>query len=102
MTASAKNQIIKGIMNSETDNVEFEEIHLNRMKISHCMACGNGWGTCRSDGKCAINDELTHMGMRAYDRIPVNRYNKDYILPALEQAGAIYVERLKNGFDMYY
>lgn len=42
------------------------------------------------------------MGMRAYDRIPVNRYNKDYILPALEQAGSTYVDRLENGFDMYY
>lgn len=45
---------------------------------------------------------LTHMGMRAYDRIPVNRYNAPYIVPALEEAGATYVERLNNGFDMYY
>lgn len=40
--------------------------------------------------------------MRAYDRIPVNRYNSIYILPALEEAGAAYVDRLINGFDMYY
>lgn len=45
---------------------------------------------------------LTHMGMRAYDRIPVNRYNKDYMLPALEMAGKAYADRLENGFDMYY
>lgn len=45
---------------------------------------------------------LTHMGMRAYDIIPVNRYNAPYIIPALEEAGATYVERLNNGFDMYY
>ncbi|MCR5103227.1 MAG: NAD(P)H-dependent oxidoreductase [Eubacterium sp.] len=45
---------------------------------------------------------LTHMGMRVYDRIPVVRYNKDYILPALEKAGETYMDALENGFDMYY
>ena len=42
------------------------------------------------------------MGMRAYDRIPVVRYNRDYILPALYEAGKTYASRLKDGFDMYY
>ena len=42
------------------------------------------------------------MGMRVYDRIPVVRYNRDYILPALAEAGKTYIDRLKNGFDMYY
>lgn len=23
-----------------------DEIHLNRKKVEHCVACGNGWGTC--------------------------------------------------------
>ena len=45
---------------------------------------------------------LTHMGMRAYDRIPVIRYNRDYMLPALRPAGKVYAERLETGFDMYY
>lgn len=40
--------------------------------------------------------------MREYDRIPVVRYNTDYILPALEKAGEVYAVRLENGFDMYY
>ena len=42
------------------------------------------------------------MGMRAYDRIPVVRYNRDYMIPALEAAGETYADRLENGFDMYY
>ena len=49
-----------------------------------------------------MEEALKHMGMRAYDRIPVIRYNRDYMLPALEQAGEVYVERLKDGFDMRY
>ena len=174
LTANAKNQFIHGL---EKAGAVVDEIHLNKMKMDHCLACGNGWGSCREKGECVLNDAfadvyqrlvdadgivfvsavywsdlteqfkalidrlrrceatknhfladkrcvlvacaggtgrgtieclgnlelaLTHMGMRAYDRIPVNRYNCPYILPALEQAGATYVERLENGFDMYY
>ena len=174
LTASAKEQMAKGL---EETGVQVEKIHLNRRKLEHCRACGNGWGTCNKLGSCVIGDDfaeiyrtlkeadgivwisavywsdmtecfkaffdrlrrcdatrnhfltekrcvliacaggtgrgtlecltqmergLTHMGMRAYDRIPVVRYNRDYILPALYEAGKVYAERLENGFDMYY
>ncbi len=42
------------------------------------------------------------MGMRAYDRISVVRYNKDFILPALNEAGKTNANILETGFDMYY
>ena len=174
LTAAAKDSFIKGLLSA---GVEVEEIHLNRRKIEHCRACGNGWGTCLSEGKCVLQDDfadvyqklveadgivfvtavywhdltecmkafidrlrrcearhnhflsgkrcvliacaggtgkgtieclhnfeeaLTHMGMRAYDRIPVVRYNRDYMIPALEPAGRTYADRLENGFDMYF
>lgn len=174
LTASAKEQFIKGLANA---GAEIEEIHLNKRNIEHCKACGNGWGTCNKTGTCVIRDDftdiykslseadgivwisavywsdmtecfkaffdrlrrcdatmnhslaekrcilmacaggtgrgtlecltqlergLTHMGMRAYDRIPVVRYNKDYILPVLEKAGETYANTLETGFNMYY
>jgi multimeric flavodoxin WrbA len=174
LTASAKDQIAKGLIDAGTD---VEEIHLNKMHLEHCKACGNGWGTCNKNGSCLLKDDfadiyqkikeadgivwvsavywsdmtecfkaffdrlrrcdathnhflaekrcvliacaggtgrgtleclqqlergLTHMGMRAYDRIGVVRYIKDYVLPALYEAGKIYSDRLENGFDMYY
>ena len=49
-----------------------------------------------------MEESIKHMGMRAYDRIPVIRFNSDYILPALEQAGELYSKRIKDGFDMQY
>lgn len=174
LTASAKNQFIKGLAGA---GAEIEEIHLNKRKLEHCRACGNGWGTCNKTGTCVIQDDfagiykslsdadgivfisavywsdmtecfkaffdrlrrcdatknhtlaekrcilmacaggtgrgtmecllqlergLTHMGMRVYDRISVVRYNKDYLLPALENAGDTYAKTLDTGFDMYY
>ncbi len=175
MTAAAKDRFIAGL--TEAGTVEVEEIHLNRKKIGQCMACGDGWGACRSKGVCVIQADfaeiyrtlkeadgivwvsavywwemtecfkaffdrlrrcdgftnrflaekrcvliacaggtgrgvidclqqfdrgLTHMGMRVYDRIPVERYNRDYMLPALVEAGKTYAARLETGFDMYY
>ncbi len=174
MTASAKDQFMRGLTDS---GMEVEEFHLNRKKLEHCLACGNGWGKCRNEGVCVLRDDfeeiyqalreadgivwisavywhemtecfkvffdrlrrcdafcnrylaekrcvliacaggtgrgvleclqqlergLTHMGMRTYDRIPVERYNRDYMIPVLYEAGKTYAERLENGFDMYY
>lgn len=66
------------------------------------IACAGGTG--RGTMECLTQFErgLTHMGMRVYDRISVVRYNKDYILPALEVAGKTYARVLETGFDMYY
>jgi len=174
LTASAKNHIMNGLTDA---GAQVTEIHLNKQKLEHCRACGNGWGTCNKKGSCVIQDDfagiyrtlaesdgivwisavywsdmtetfkaffdrlrrcdatyhhyladkrcvlvacaggtgrgtlecltqlergLTHMGMRAYDRIPVVRYNTDYMLSALYEAGKTYAARLTDGFDMYY
>ena len=174
LTAQAKDSILDGI---HAYGCETDEIHLNRLHIEHCKACGDGWGTCRKAGECVIKDDFAeiykrlvnadgivfvsavywsdltecmkafldrlrrceashngylrdrrvllaacaggtgrgsiealttlercaaHMGMRAYDRLSVIRYNKDYMLPALFEAGKTYADRLEHGFDMYF
>lgn len=66
------------------------------------VACAGGTGRGTLECLHQMEQALTHMGMRAYDRIPVIRYNSDYMLPALEKAGEVYADRLENGFDMYY
>ena len=66
------------------------------------IACAGGTGRGALECLTQLERGLTHMGMRAYDRIPVVRYNRDYMLPALVEAGKTYVDRLENGFDMYY
>ena len=66
------------------------------------IACAGGTGRGTLECLTQLERGLTHMGMRAYDRIPVVRYNSDYMLPALKEAGKVYANRLENGFDMYY
>ena len=55
LTASAKNQFILGLTDAGT---QVREIHLNRKRIEHCRACGNGWGTCNKKGTCIIQDDF--------------------------------------------
>ena len=76
--------------------------HLLADKRCVLIACAGGTGRGTLECLTQLERGLTHMGMRAYDRIPVVRYNRDYILPALYEGGKTYVERLENGFDMYY
>ena len=40
LTASAKDRIMNGLAEA---GVQVEEINLNRKKLEHCRACGNGW-----------------------------------------------------------
>lgn len=66
------------------------------------MACAGGTGRGALECLTQMERGLTHMAMRVYDRIPIVRYNKDYMLPALVKAGKTYAARLESGFDMYY
>ena len=43
------------------------------------VACAGGTGRGTLECLTQLERGLTHMGMRAYDRIPVVRYNRDYI-----------------------
>ncbi|HZK85137.1 MAG TPA: flavodoxin family protein [Desulfosporosinus sp.] len=33
-------------------------MNLNQQKIGSCHACGNGWGTCRNEHKCQVQDDF--------------------------------------------
>ena len=81
-----------------------DAIHNRYLAEKRCVLVACAGGTGRGTLECLTQLErgLNHMGMRVYDRIPVARYNKDYSLPALYEAGKIYAERLETGFDMYY
>ncbi len=174
LTAAAKDALLSGL---RAGGAEALEVQLNSLDIRQCRACGSGWGTCRTEGRCVLEDDfgslydalagadgivfvtavyfhdltecfkafldrlrrcdaftarrmadkrcllaacaggtgqgtseclsrleytMKHMNMRAYDRLPVNRFNRDYMLPALEAAGKTYALRLETGFDMGY
>jgi len=40
------------------EGAEAELIHLNKLRIESCRAHDNGWGTCRKEGRCTIDDDF--------------------------------------------
>lgn len=33
-------------------------VNLNKLDISSCHACGNGWGPCRNEHRCQVQDDF--------------------------------------------
>ncbi|MBU3192045.1 flavodoxin family protein [Clostridium bowmanii] len=42
----------------EMESAIASTINLNTLNISSCHACGNGWGTCRNDHVCQVQDDF--------------------------------------------
>lgn len=44
-------------------------VNLNQKQIGHCHACGNGWGPCRNEHECQIQDDFqdVHVAMADID-----------------------------------
>lgn len=55
-TARAANAFLEGVREA---GAECDIIFLPPMKIERCRQCENdGWGICRSEGRCVIDDDL--------------------------------------------
>lgn len=56
-TARASESLLIGAKNK---GAECEKIFLPTMKIERCRQCDeNGWGICRTEGRCVIEDDLS-------------------------------------------
>lgn len=42
----------------------FEEVKLNAAGVGMCQACGNGWGTCRTEHACQVEDGFQDLHRR--------------------------------------
>lgn len=58
LTAQAKDRIVRGL---EAKGAVVETAHLNHLYLEHCRACGHGWGTCQSQGRCVIKDDFADL-----------------------------------------
>lgn len=55
LTAAAKDQILAGVLSAGGD---VDVLHLNKRDIRRCFICEDGWGICRSEGRCIIPDDF--------------------------------------------
>jgi multimeric flavodoxin WrbA len=55
LTASLAKATLKGVQERGGTT---ELIHLNQFDIQSCIACDTGWGQCREDGICILEDDF--------------------------------------------
>lgn len=55
LTSSLAQAFLKGV---EAEGGKTELIHLNKLDIKPCIACDQGWGRCRTEGICILQDDF--------------------------------------------
>ena len=55
LTSSLAQAVLRG---AESEGGETELVHLNRLNMKPCIACENGWGICRREGTCILEDDF--------------------------------------------
>lgn len=55
LTSQSAQAVLEGV---KGEGAEAELIHLNKLRIESCRAHDNGWGPCRSKGRCSIGDDF--------------------------------------------
>lgn len=55
LTSSLAQAVLSGV---KAEGGETELIHLNNLDIKTCIACDQGWGRCRKEGICILEDDF--------------------------------------------
>ena len=66
LTAACAAAALEGLQSA---GVEAEPVWLNELKVGACQACENGWGTCRTEHECQVQDgfQALHARVRQAD-----------------------------------
>ena len=66
LTAKCAEQALQGAKKAGAETIH---VRLNSLDIGKCMACNNGWGTCREQHYCQVEDDFqkTHNIMAEMD-----------------------------------
>jgi multimeric flavodoxin WrbA len=63
LTAKAAKSVLGG---AEAEGATVELVNLNELVIKPCVACDSGWGQCRREGTCVIDDEFQLLRDKIY------------------------------------
>lgn len=55
LTAACAKAACTGILRG---GAKVTQVHLNNLSIRRCQACNDGWGTCLSEHRCQVEDDL--------------------------------------------
>ena len=92
LTYSLAQAVLKGVKDG---GGETELIHLNKLKLEPCIACDKGWGKCRDEGVCILEDDFQNLTEKIVKSdalvfaTPVYRHD-------LSESAKIFLDRLRR------
>jgi multimeric flavodoxin WrbA len=72
-----------------------EEVRLNDLQVGLCHACDNGWGTCRTEHACQVQDDFQALHARVLEADAVVLVTPVYYGEMSESAKA-FADRLRR------
>jgi multimeric flavodoxin WrbA len=92
LTSRVAKAVLQGV---KAKGGEIELVHLNKLDISHCIVCDNGWGTCGKKGVCILNDDFENLRKRIFDADAFVFASPVYFLD-LSESAKIFLDRLRR------
>ena len=92
-TATAAKAVLEGLADKGT---ECEQIFLPTLKLERCRQCDDaGWGICRSEGRCVIDDDFAALVEKVHTAEAVVFANPVYFSDLSESLRA-FLDRLRR------
>lgn len=92
LTARTAKEVLKGVEGEENDT---ELIHLNDMDLEHCIACDEGWGKCRTEGYCILEDRFQEIREKI-DESDVLVFSTPVYWHDLSESAKVFLDRLRR------
>lgn len=92
LTSSLAQAVLRGV---EAEGGEVELIHLNKLDIKPCIACEKGWGKCRSEGVCIIEDDFESVREKI-SRSDALVFSTPVYWHDLSESAKIFLDRLRR------
>lgn len=92
LTSSLAQAVLTGVRD---EGGQAELVHLNKLNLEPCIACDKGWGKCRDEGICILEDDFQDLTdkIAKYDALvfatPVYWHD-------LSESAKIFLDRLRR------
>lgn len=80
---------------AEAAGAEVELVHLNRLSISACRVCDQGWGICRTEGNCIVQDDFQSLRDKMYSADAIV-FNTPVYFGSISETARCFLDRLRR------
>jgi multimeric flavodoxin WrbA len=92
LTAACAGAAVEG---AQQAGGQAEEVRLNDLQVGLCQACDNGWGTCRDEHRCQVEDDFQALHARALQADAYVLVTPVY-WHEVSEAGKAFLDRLRR------